>query len=918
MAPARAASRAERSVVVHGNVGGSIVVGDDNFVVHDNHGTIVVEKIQPTRTRRPVAAPPRPPEPFVGRTAELAQLAAAIGARGAITISGGSGAGRTALMRAAANGSGTALAGGVFRIDGVDDGGTALSTADLAQRLHDAAWETVPRAKVTLESARTELGQIEALAIVDDVTLPGRDLERLADLLPRGAVIIATSEPSPDGELADVAVGALDRPDSIALLAARAGIAAGAPDASDTAGDLDAICALLADWPEALVIGGRAMAARPIAPSAARFALEVIATGSTAPHLAALERAWALARPALDQNARQLLAAASSLPGRTHDPGLLRQILDDPTWFDAAVATLAALDLMTLNSPRLRIPDGIRALARGDAANLAPDIAERHLDVMLEAARERALDPDFTDAELGGLLGAFDRAVRHGRHDDAVGLGRSIAPHLVLHGLWDAWLTVARGVRAAAERTGRTADVAWAAHEMGTRDVALGDTVGGTALLREALSIRRSLGDTDGAAYTLHNLRWFGIRPVPIPRDLIRRILLGGGAIVVGAVLLLTLGPPAVAFIQGIVPTSGPTAEPTEEPTDEPTPTPTEPPPGLSVATVIGEYTLDGRDWATTLEITLTGGVGDYRVTLDGIGESSDNPSTFHVTGTDCQRLAVNGVATSGGEIRTPIAIDFGPSECPPTPPPLSVACVTFDDLAIGTVYGEKGGQRSGDEIFRTAERIRVSVVDFLWFPRVATTLSFAVSPGATSITGGDASGFAVGTRFWIDVGSSAEDAVVEDLSPGDVGGARIFLTSPLTAGHPAGSAVYVLDPDYGTFGTATVFEPDPAFGSGPFMWFNNVNLEFDFSGLPFVPTAVEFQFRDSGGNENLSVNGSEVYPAELIDAPSPIGGVSWSWIDPEADGTAVGTLKGTVERAINRFLIGGQEFALDGVCAYP
>ena len=114
-----------------------------------------------------------------------------------------------------------------------------------------------------------------------------------------------------------------------------------------------------------------------------------------------IERAWALAKPALDPNTRRLLTAASTLPGRTHDADLLRRIVGEPPWFDDAAATLAALALLTFNSPRLRVPDGVRVLVRDEAGTLADDIADRSVDVLLMAASERALDPDFVTDELG-------------------------------------------------------------------------------------------------------------------------------------------------------------------------------------------------------------------------------------------------------------------------------------------------------------------------------------------------------------------------------------------------------------------------------------------------------------------------------------------------------------------------------------
>ena len=200
----------------------------------------------------------------------------------------------------------------------------------------------------------------------------------------------------------------------------------------------------------------------------------------------------------------------------------------------------------------------------------------------------------------------------------------------------------------------------------------------------------------------------------------------------------------------------------------------------------------------------------------------------------------------------------------------------------------------------------------FQWSPQILANLSFAEERGSRSITIRDASGLTPGTTFTIDVGRRAETAIVSDYVRDD-NGTRIVLKAPLARAHDQGSPVYIVDPAYGTFGTATVAEPNPTFGKGPYLFFNNVNLAFDWRGLPFRPSAVQFAFRDQGGNENLAVNGSEIYPNELIEAPQQIGDVRWSWADPEGDRTAVGTLEGPIEVV----LVGGQEFSLDTVCAY-
>ncbi len=114
-----------------------------------------------------------------------------------------------------------------------------------------------------------------------------------------------------------------------------------------------------------------------------------------------------------------------------------------------------------------------------------------------------------------------------------------------------------------------------------------------------------------------------------------------------------------------------------------------------------------------------------------------------------------------------------------------------------------------------------------------------------------------------------------------------------------------------GAFGSARVVASSPAFGvDAQYLGVNNINVEFDFTGLPFTPSAVTFFFRDQGGNENLSINGdpAPVFAGELTAAPTPLGGVSFVTAPPSA------TLTGSVER----LRVGGQEFSLDQVCARP
>ena len=112
-----------------------------------------------------------------------------------------------------------------------------------------------------------------------------------------------------------------------------------------------------------------------------------------------------------------------------------------------------------------------------------------------------------------------------------------------------------------------------------------------------------------------------------------------------------------------------------------------------------------------------------------------------------------------------------------------------------------------------------------------------------------------------------------------------------------------------GTFGTCQVIDGTGSFGTGKAMWTNNVNLGFDFTGLGYTPNRVMFDFTDSGGNENISVNGSTIYAGELIGAPMPPG-VAISMVNMGTYWHAI------LSGEILSLVVGGQEFSLDNICA--
>jgi len=145
-------------------------------------------------------------------------------------------------------------------------------------------------------------------------------------------------------------------------------------------------------------------------------------------------------------------------------------------------------------------------------------------------------------------------------------------------------------------------------------------------------------------------------------------------------------------------------------------------------------------------------------------------------------------------------------------------------------------------------------------------------------------------------------------------------------AGHSSGDVVFVIQGvqasvhDFqfaaggGTFNEAFIDVAPAPLGFGQSLRINNIDMEFDYAALPALPTEVRFDFFDSGGSENLSVNGSPVFAGELTAAPSPVGGVNVSVTSTPAPGGIRGMV--ILSGPVQRFRVGGQELWIDNVCA--
>ena len=121
--------------------------------------------------------------------------------------------------------------------------------------------------------------------------------------------------------------------------------------------------------------------------------------------------------------------------------------------------------------------------------------------------------------------------------------------------------------------------------------------------------------------------------------------------------------------------------------------------------------------------------------------------------------------------------------------------------------------------------------------------------------------------------------------------------------------------------GTRIEFPPPPGVGVGQTARINNVNLDFDFTGLPFPVKTVTFEWLDIGGVENLRVDGSGVWVGELNAPPAALGGQPIVSVVTIALGGSNDQGKMQIGGAgvpVKRVWVGGQELWIDRVCANP
>jgi NB-ARC domain len=467
---------------IAGDVSGQLAVGSHIVQVSAQHGAIVnvAASGQQPRIRprsRPAAILPRPAPGLVGREQELQRARAAVRDAQTLELHGPGGIGKTAILRALCHDDAPKPEHGVVFMRAAGQ-----PSEDVGQQLFDALYESDVPFKPTPVELCQHLQDRRALVVLDDVGWERDDLAGLLDWAPACTFALACEQPLLLDAGSSQPIGGLAPEAALALLE-RALDRPLDPDERPHAVEL---CRRL---------DGRPLGILQAAALARESALPVAGSGQ-------LEQ---LVRDRLEPSEQRALATLEALrPAAVHadDVAAIAGVPAAAT----VLERLGALGVAQANSPRWNVILKVEVQLGPGEPEPDPDpdaeLASRALEQLT-----RGDEPSRDD--VPALLAALASCARSGRWLAVAEAVRKVDKLLTLAGRWGAWLIVLEHARAAAAATGDRAGEAWALHQLGTRAGCRGELDAARPLLAEALELRRSDGDADGAAVTAHNLAVF-------------------------------------------------------------------------------------------------------------------------------------------------------------------------------------------------------------------------------------------------------------------------------------------------------------------------------------------------------------------------------------------------------------------------
>jgi hypothetical protein len=441
----------------------------------------------------PVMLLPRPFSGFLDRTEEVSSAAAVLEGASPVEFHGPSGVGKTTLLHYLAH----------YKFAPVFPAGVVFFSEirnrpvdDLLLDFFDAFYERDPSHLPTSVQLRHALKDEHALVVLDDVDLEREEIEALMDAAPTCVFLSAATERRLWSGGRTIALRGLPSEEALALIERELGHPLGEDDRLI----VQQLYATLEGYPLRLLQLGALVRDDGISLAEVAERLQQHARSA----------AKAFTEQTLAERSepeRRVLAALAVPMGASLDEEHLNELAGVA---DArpVLESLQQRKLVQAHSPRYSLTGSLDEALRAEW-DLTP-WHERALAHFATWAEEQRQAPDRVLEVADAIIGVLRQAAQEGRWQAALRLGRAVEGALAVRGRWGAWAQTLEWELEAARQLEDRAAEAWSLHQSGTRALCLEDTSTARVDLTEALRLRESLGDWEGAAITRHNLNLLG------------------------------------------------------------------------------------------------------------------------------------------------------------------------------------------------------------------------------------------------------------------------------------------------------------------------------------------------------------------------------------------------------------------------
>lgn len=581
-------------VNVQGNFSGNLVVGNHNIVVNNPNGGVVNVTAPPPPAEpraRPVNLRPRNFPGLLDRDPEMEALVNAVQSSMHVTLFGESGMGKTALLRKAAH---------QLSADGFADGVIYLNVRemardDLLQSIYDAFYTSPANHKPTDGELRTKLNGIHGLIFLDDLTLSREDVESILDALPHSFFVLASTERVLWGEGQTISLDGLPEAEGVELFQRELGRNL-SEDEKPIAGQ---ICKMLLFHPLRIL------------QTASMIREDGLSLPQAFQKLTTTRTQWPTVEMAVQKSndtQKKIFSVLAVAGGFALTRDHMAKLIGSAS-FDVELKSLVQRGMVQEAGSSLSLSgDAAAALMRLWNLSSWEDALIQHFANWLSTAPQDVLVDQASDL----LFHLLKQAGEKKQWPQLVKLGTALERISILQKKWQRWVQILDLLRMAARALADKKLEGWVLHQMGTRSMCLDMKPEAQEFLKQALDVRRAIGDRAGVEVTQHNLNVLLNLPVPPAKvvrsrmgNLQRWLLIGAAGGGAGIILLVLLVggyyflnpfsppeetpilltntespiPPTLTLFPTETPISPtvprPTHTPSRSPTRTPTPTPT-------------------------------------------------------------------------------------------------------------------------------------------------------------------------------------------------------------------------------------------------------------------------------------------------------------------------------------------------------